>query len=53
MFHNDEYVWFSNYWVDLENKYVKNKQDSIAQRNADYFVRDDDVYDPDKIINNK
>lgn len=35
------------YWVDLENKYVKNPQDSIAQRNADYFVREDDVYDPD------
>lgn len=37
-----------NYWVDLENKYVKKPEDSIAQRNADYFVREDDVYDPDK-----
>ena len=36
------------YWVDLENRYVKNPQDSIAQRNADYFVRPDDVYDPDE-----
>jgi len=37
-----------NYWVDLENRFVRNPQDSVAQRNADYFVRKDDVYDPDK-----
>lgn len=37
-----------NYWVDLENRYVMDPQDSVAQRNADYFVRSDDVYDPDK-----
>lgn len=34
-------------WVARENRYVKNKEDSIAQRNADYFVRADDVHDPD------
>lgn len=37
-----------NYWVDLENRYVKDSQDSVAQRNADYFVREDDVYYPDE-----
>jgi len=36
------------YWVNLENKYVKNPQDSVAQRNSDYFVRADDIHDPDK-----
>lgn len=34
------------HWVDIENRYVKNTRDSIAQRNADYFVRKDDVYNP-------
>ena len=38
----------NKYWVDLENSYVKEPQDSIAQRNYDYFVRPDDVHDPDK-----
>lgn len=37
-----------SYWVDLENRYVTDSQDSVAQRNADYFVRKDDIYDPDK-----
>ncbi|MPN33452.1 hypothetical protein SDC9_180940 [bioreactor metagenome] len=37
-------------WVDRENRYVKDKEDSIAQRNADYFVRPDDVLDPDKNV---
>ncbi|WP_320128700.1 isocitrate lyase/PEP mutase family protein [uncultured Sphaerochaeta sp.] len=35
-------------WVDLENRYVENPQDSIAQRNYDYFVRSNDVFDPEK-----
>ncbi|MFV0352736.1 MAG: isocitrate lyase/PEP mutase family protein [Oscillospiraceae bacterium] len=36
------------YWVEKEGRYVTNPQDSIAKRNADYFVREDDVFDPDK-----
>ena len=39
---------YDRYWVDRENKYVKDPQDSVAQRNYDYFVRNDDCYDPDK-----
>lgn len=35
-------------WSEREGKYVRNPQDSVAQRNADYFVREDDVLDPDK-----
>ena len=35
-------------WVEAENAFVREPQDSIAQRNADYFVREDDVHDPDK-----
>ena len=35
-------------WVEVENAFVREPQDSIAQRNADYFVRADDVHDPDK-----
>lgn len=35
-------------WVQAENECVKEDQDSVAQRNADYFVRKDDVHDPDK-----
>lgn len=35
-------------WVEAENQFVKDPQDSIAQRNADYFVRKEDVHDPDK-----
>jgi methylisocitrate lyase len=34
-------------WVDREGRYVKQPQDSIAKRNADYFVRADDIHDPD------
>lgn len=34
-------------WVKAENAFVKNPQDSIAQRNADYFVRAEDVHNPD------
>lgn len=36
------------YWVEREGRYVMNPQDSIAKRNADYFVREDDCFDPDK-----
>lgn len=36
------------FWVKRENRYVKKPEDSVAQRNADYFVRADDVHDPDK-----
>lgn len=35
-------------WVEAENAFVREPQDSIAQRNADYFVRAEDVHDPDK-----
>lgn len=35
------------YWVDREGRYVSDPEDSIAKRNADYFVRDDDVLNPD------
>lgn len=35
-------------WVEAENAFVREPQDSVAQRNADYFVRADDVHDPDK-----
>ena len=35
-------------WVEAENAFVREPQDSIAQRNADYFVREDDVHDPDR-----
>lgn len=31
-------------WPDLERKWVKNPQDAIAVRNAEYFVRDTDKY---------
>ncbi len=34
-------------WVEAEGAFVKEPQDSIAQRNADYFVRKDDVHYPD------
>lgn len=34
-------------WVTRENRYVKDEQDSVAQRNYDYFVRKDDVHNPD------
>lgn len=37
-----------NSWVEAENAFVREPQDSVAQRNADYFVRKDDVHDPDK-----
>lgn len=36
-------------WVNVENMYVKDQNDSVAQRNADYFVRTGDVHNPDKI----
>lgn len=36
-------------WVEAENAFVREPQDSLAQRNADYFVRPDDVHDPDKV----
>jgi hypothetical protein len=29
-------------WPDIERRYVKDPQDAIAVRNADYFVRPDD-----------
>lgn len=35
-------------WVEAENAFVREPQDSVAQRNADYFVRAEDVHDPDK-----
>ena len=35
-------------WVEAENAFVREPQDSIAQRNADYFVREEDVHNPDK-----
>ena len=35
-------------WVEAETAFVKHPQDSVAKRNADYFVREDDVHDPDK-----
>ena len=35
-------------WVEAENAFVREAQDSVAQRNADYFVRKDDVHDPDR-----
>lgn len=34
-------------WVEAENAFVREPQDSVAQRNADYFVRNDDVHNPD------
>lgn len=34
-------------WVEAENLFVRQKQDSVAQRNAEYFVREEDVHDPD------
>lgn len=34
-------------WVEAENAFVRTPQDSIAQRNADYFVREGDVHNPD------
>ncbi len=33
-------------WVEAENAFVREPQDSVAQRNADYFVRKDDIHDP-------
>lgn len=36
-------------WVEAENAFVREPQDSVAQRNADYFVRAEDVHDPDKV----
>lgn len=30
------------YWPDIERRYVKDPQDAIAVRNAEYFVRPDD-----------
>lgn len=30
------------YWPDIEHRYVKDPQDAIAVRNAEYFVRPDD-----------
>ena len=36
-------------WVEAENKFVREPQDSVAQRNADYFVRKEDVHNPDEI----
>jgi methylisocitrate lyase len=38
----------NGYWPEREGKYVRSPEDSVAKRNADYFVRDDDVLDPDK-----
>lgn len=35
-------------WVEAENSYVREPRDSVAQRNADYFVREDDVHNPDE-----
>lgn len=35
------------YWVDREGRYVRHPQDSLAKRNADYFLRSTDVLDPD------
>lgn len=35
-------------WVEAENLFVREPQDSVAQRNADYFVRAEDVHNPDK-----
>ncbi len=32
------------YWPNLERKFVKDPQDAIAVRNAEYFVRPDDKY---------
>ena len=34
-------------WVEAETAFVREEQDSVAKRNADYFVREDDVHDPD------
>jgi methylisocitrate lyase len=34
----------NGYWPRLEAKWVKDPQDAIAVRNADYFVRPDDNY---------
>ena len=35
-------------WVEAENAFVREPQDSVAQRNADYFVREEDVHFPDQ-----
>jgi methylisocitrate lyase len=32
------------YWPNIESRFVKDPQDAIAVRNADYFVRPDDKY---------
>lgn len=40
-------------WVELEGKYVMEQRDSIAFRNAEYFVREDDVYQPDEEMGDK
>ncbi|MDD4849712.1 MAG: isocitrate lyase/PEP mutase family protein [Gemmiger sp.] len=37
-----------NAWVEAENAFVREPQDSVAQRNADYFVKPDDVHNPDE-----
>lgn len=34
-------------WVEAETAFVREPQDSVAKRNADYFIREDDVHDPD------
>ena len=35
-------------WVEAERMFVRDPQDAVSQRNADYFVREDDVHFPDK-----
>ena len=37
----------NNEWVEAETAFVREPQDSVNKRNADYFVREDDVHDPD------
>lgn len=34
-------------WVEAEKEFVKKPQDSVAKRNADYFVRKEDIHNPD------
>lgn len=36
-----------DFWVKREGLYVRSPQDSISKRNAEYFVREDDVLYPD------
>ena len=34
----------NSHWANILSKYVKDPEDAIAVRNAEYFVRSDDKY---------